>query len=231
MYSCWVFVGGKWVAVSNTGFMVEAAGGESANAAALPKDRKSNRTGGCRRPDATIAGRRVASAAREPTRRDGDEVAISEGAEWACRVVCRGLGAERGASLVSGDDGRALLLHFLVEDVLGLRLRQGIPVRYEINRRVVPGRRSAGGGDPGLLGGLAESQENPPHGGGLRDEGDDTHVGAAAGADERQGEEQTGAMTRAHGSCAEERAIVAAAAGEAGALAPGGAPPRSASRP
>ncbi len=31
------------------------------------EDRKSNRTGGCRRPDATIAGRRVASAAREPT--------------------------------------------------------------------------------------------------------------------------------------------------------------------
>ena len=50
------------------------------------EDRKSNRTGGCRRADATIAGRRVARAARtarEPTERDGDEVAISEGAEWA----------------------------------------------------------------------------------------------------------------------------------------------------
>jgi len=32
---------------------------------------------------AIIAERRVASAAREPTGRNGDEVAISEGAAWA----------------------------------------------------------------------------------------------------------------------------------------------------
>jgi hypothetical protein len=35
------------------------------------RDRKFNRTGGWRRADATIAGRRVASAAREPTGREG----------------------------------------------------------------------------------------------------------------------------------------------------------------
>jgi hypothetical protein len=42
------------------------------------------------------------------------------------------------------------------------------------------------------VGGLTESQENPPYGGGLCDEGADARVGAAAGADERQGEEQAG---------------------------------------
>jgi hypothetical protein len=50
---------------------------------------------------------------------DGGEVALSEGAEGACGVVHRGLGAGGGASLVGGDDGRRLPLHFLVEDVFG----------------------------------------------------------------------------------------------------------------
>ena len=47
----------------------------------------------------------MASAAREATGRDGDEVAISEVAEWAWGVVFRGLGAGRGASLAGGDEG------------------------------------------------------------------------------------------------------------------------------
>ncbi len=65
---------------------------------------------------------------------DGGEVALSEGTEWACGVVCRGLGAGRYGSLAGGDDGRRLPLHFLVEDVLGLRLRQGVPVGYGLDR-------------------------------------------------------------------------------------------------
>jgi hypothetical protein len=59
-------------------------------------DRKSNRTGGWRRADATISGRRAASPAREPTGRGGGAVALSEGAErvsegieWAWGVVRR----------------------------------------------------------------------------------------------------------------------------------------------
>lgn len=55
-------------------------------------------------------------------------------------MVCRDLGAGRGRSLVGGDDGRRLPLHFLVEDELGLRLREGVPVRSEIDRGVVPCR-------------------------------------------------------------------------------------------
>jgi len=39
---------------------------------------------------------------------------------------------------VGGDDGRRLPTHFLVEDVLGLRLRQGVPVRYGLDRCLVP---------------------------------------------------------------------------------------------
>jgi len=50
---------------------------------------------------------------------DGGEVALSQGAEGACGVVCRDLGAGSGASLAGGDEGRRLPLHFLVEDVLG----------------------------------------------------------------------------------------------------------------
>ena len=63
------------------------------------------------------------AAPRAPAGMAGGEVALSEGAEGACGVVFRGLDTRRGASLVGGDDGRRLPLHFLVEDVLGLRLR------------------------------------------------------------------------------------------------------------
>jgi len=129
-----------------------ARGGEGAidpklaEAICRAEDRKSNRTGGWRRADVTIAGWRVTSAAREPTERDGDEVAISEGAEWAWRVACRGLGAGRGTSLAGGDDGRGLRLHFLVKDVLIWRFGQGTPVGYGIEWRVVPGRRPGSAG-------------------------------------------------------------------------------------
>ncbi len=44
----------------------------------------------------------------------------------------------RGPSLAGGDDGRRLPPHFLVEDALGLRLRQGIPVGYGFDARGVP---------------------------------------------------------------------------------------------
>jgi hypothetical protein len=82
-------------------------------------DRKFNRTGGWYRVDVTIAGRLVASAAREATGRDGDGVATSEGAEREWGMVCLGMGAGRSASLGGGHDGRGLPLRFLVEDRLG----------------------------------------------------------------------------------------------------------------
>ena len=100
-------------------------------------------------------------------------------------VVCRGPGAGRYGSLADGDDGRRLPLHFLVEDVLGLRLRQGVPVGYGLDRCVVPRGRPAGRADARRLGRLADSQENAPHRGGLGDEGDDAQVGTAVRADQR----------------------------------------------
>ncbi len=105
-------------------------------------------------------------------------------------MVCRDLGAGRGRSLVGGDDGRRLPLYFLVEDVLGLRLRQGVPVRYGLNRWVVPARRPSGRADAWRLGRLADVLEIPPHRGGLGNEGDDAHVGVAVRADQGQGLEQ-----------------------------------------
>jgi hypothetical protein len=47
-------------------------------------------------------------------------------------------GARNGASPARPGDRRHLPLDFLVEDVLGLRLRQGLPGIYSIERRVVP---------------------------------------------------------------------------------------------
>jgi len=80
-------------------------------------------------------------------------------------VVFLSLGAGRGASLAGGDDGRGLPLHFLVEDVLGLRLGQGVPVGYRLGGGVIPGGGPGCWGDPGRIGGLAEVGENPLHGG------------------------------------------------------------------
>ena len=58
------------------------------------------------------------------------------------------MGAGRYASLAGGDDGRRLPLHFLIEDVLGLRLGQGVPVGYGLDGRGVPRGRPAGRADP-----------------------------------------------------------------------------------
>ena len=49
-------------------------------------------------------------------------------------------GAGRGTSPARPGDGRRLPLHLLVEDVLGLRLGQGVPVGYGLDGRVVPTR-------------------------------------------------------------------------------------------
>ena len=48
----------------------------------------------------------MASPARERTATDGDDVDVSEGAERACGMVGRGLGAAGGASAAGADDGR-----------------------------------------------------------------------------------------------------------------------------
>jgi len=113
---------------------------------------------------------------REQTGMDGDEVAIaegaervSEGAEWAWGVL-RGTGC-RGRR-VSGWAGR-----------WGRRkgATTALPGRRRTRVRAAPmppslvRHRSAGRADPGRLGGLAHVVENPPHWGGLRDEGDDAH--------------------------------------------------------
>lgn len=57
------------------------------------------------------------------------------------------------------------------------------PVRSEIDRWVVPGERPAGRADARRLGRLADVLENPPHRGGLDNEGDDAHVDTTVRAD------------------------------------------------
>ena len=96
---------------------------------------------------------------------------------------------ERGASPARPGDGRRLPLYLLVEDVLGLRLSQGVLVGYGFDGRVVPGGRPAGRADTGRLGRLAAVVENPLHRGGHGNESDDAHVGAAVRADQGQGRE------------------------------------------
>ena len=98
--------------------------------------------------------------------------------------------ARGGGSPAWPGDGRGLPLHPLVEDVLRWRLRQDVPVGYGLDGRVVPRGRPAGRADPRRSDGLADVVENPRHRGGLRDEGADAPIGAAARADQGQGLEQ-----------------------------------------
>jgi hypothetical protein len=72
-----------------------------------------------------------------------------------------------------------LPLRPLVEDALGLWLRQGVPVGYGIDGRVVPSRRPACRRDWRWLRRLADVGQDALDGSGFRDEGDDAHVGAA----------------------------------------------------
>ena len=58
---------------------------------------------------------------------------------------------------------RTPVLQPLVDDVLGLRLGQGVPVGYGLDGRVVPGRRPAGRADTWQLSRLADVVENPRH--------------------------------------------------------------------
>jgi hypothetical protein len=82
-------------------------------------------------------------------------------------------GPGSGASPARPGDGGRLPLHFLVEDVLGLRLRQCVPVAYHLDDWGVPGGWRACRADPGRLDRLADVVENPLNGSGLGDEGDD----------------------------------------------------------
>jgi hypothetical protein len=52
-------------------------------------------------------------------------------------------------------------------------LRQDLPIRYEIDRRVFPGRRPACWADPRWLGRFADVVENPLKWSGFGDEDDD----------------------------------------------------------
>ena len=71
--------------------------------------------------------------------------------------------------------GRWLPRHLLVEDVLGLRLRQGVPVGYGLDGRVVPGGRPAGRADPRRVGGLADVGEHALDWNVLGNGADDAH--------------------------------------------------------
>ena len=95
---------------------------------------------------------------------------VGRGLAWDDHSGCR---AWR-VSCAPGD-GRRLPRHLVVEDALGRRLGQGVPVGYGIDGRLFPGRRPACPADARRLGGLADMIENPPHGGGPGDQGDDAH--------------------------------------------------------
>ena len=133
-----------------------------------------------------VFGKGAARADRE----SGAQTAVWDGAGRAWRVACRCLpghdrcGCREWRVSCATRRGRRLSLHLLVEDVLGLRLRQGVPVRYSLDGRVVPGGRPIGGADPRRLGRFTDVVENPLRRGGLGDEGDDSHVGAAVLADQ-----------------------------------------------
>ena len=58
--------------------------------------------------------------------------------------------------------------HLLVEDVLGLRLGQGVPVGYGLDGRLLPGSGPACGRDPRRLLGLADLSRAAFDRGGMR---------------------------------------------------------------
>ena len=62
-----------------------------------------------------------------------------------------------------------------VDEVLGLRLGQGIPVEYGLDGLVVPGGWPAGRAIPRRLGRHADVVEHPRDRGSPGDEGDDAH--------------------------------------------------------
>ena len=71
----------------------------------------------------------------------------------------------------------------MVELEAWVRLGDEVPVRRR-PEIIVPGRRSAGGGNRRWFGGLADMGKDTLHRGGLGDESDDAHVRAAVGADQ-----------------------------------------------
>ena len=106
-------------------------------------------------------------------RADGCEPTVSGGGSDPClggrrAGLPRGLARLAGGTITTGTgsgasparpgDGRRLPLYPLGEDVLGLRLGQGVPVGYGVD---------------GPLGGLADVVENPPSGDGLDAESGD----------------------------------------------------------
>ncbi len=132
------------------------------------RDSKSNRTAAGVGGERSIEGRWAARA--QWGRRGGMRW---EGTVASLGAACRGTGiagTEGGASPARPGDGRRLPLYLLVEDVLGLRLGQGVPVGYGLDGRVVPGGRPAGRADGWCHGGLADVVEDSPHRGGIGDE-------------------------------------------------------------
>lgn len=77
------------------------------------------------------------------------------------------------------------------EHRLRSRLHHGVPGGHGLDGRIPPGRRPVSWADPRRLGRFADLAENPCHWGGLGNEGDNAPAGAAAGADRREGVEQS----------------------------------------
>ena len=109
------------------------------------------------------------------------------------RIAIPGLWVTSAQGLVRRPESRATegaTTALLVEDVLGLRLRQRVAGGRGICESVVPHGRPARRGDARRLGRLPDMLENPLHRRALGDEGDDADVGPAVRTGQRQGLEQ-----------------------------------------
>jgi hypothetical protein len=72
----------------------------------------------------------------------------------------------------------------LVELEAGVQLGDKVPVRHRLGS-IIPGGRSAGGGDRGWAWRLTEGHENALDGRGIGDEGNEAHIRRAVGTDQR----------------------------------------------
>ena len=105
----------------------------------------------------------------------GGEKAVAPAIEGPLADVDLGVESSVGAGPCVPPAGlrRAWLpVHLLVEQLLGLGLRQGVPVRWGVRATAVPPRRSACRRNRWWLSRHANRGENPLGWGGLGDEGD-----------------------------------------------------------
>lgn len=160
-----------------------------------PGDRKPKRTAAGLVRQLSIEGWGSARAQCEPTMAGGGKRAANR-----CSGDRRGLsgwlGGARGGTITTGigtgpspvrtGDGRRLPLLLLVSEALGRWVRQGLPVGYGLDGRVLPLRQRACQADPWRLRRLAKMVENPLHWSAPGRAGADAPIGSAVPADDGQ---------------------------------------------